>query len=228
MNYDPIPTTTYDEDFPSVSAGPSYDSYGGGEPRIRGVSHTVKHVNVYDSHPHIGGGGGGGGGYEVVEPGEEEEDTYTTVNGHQQFPATYNFIRGAAEPAPHDPFAGLPAAPSLQPGYDPFGASPTVPQASHDPFAASPQPTSFSGGESFTGAINTHDPFAPSAPTASQEPTTFAAGTPQELAPTSFIGADGGDAFLSDENIEDKPVHFSREAGIQQVITTGGHESVVY
>lgn len=224
-SYDPPRIPSYEDDY-SPSYSPAVPSYGGGIghhiPQVRGVTHTVKQVKVFDTLPgaipH-----GGNHGYEVTEHGDDEdEDVFTSVNGLQQsYPATYSYTRGAAEQPSQDPFAELSGQSAVQTN-------------NHDPFAgAFPQPTvSLSGGQHFPGSTQ-HNPFAAAEPTQNTglaiQPSDFPAGFDEQ--PTSFAG-NGGDnsVFLSnDENtINDTPVSFSREAGIQQITKTDGIESFVY
>lgn len=185
------------------------------------MQHTVKHVNVYDSLP---GAVPHSPGYEVTEPHEEEADSFSGINTVQQsYPATFNFLRGAApEPASHDPFG--PIASSVQ--------------THNDPFAAGPQPTSYGGVESFTGTnAQQHDPFSSSSPSGSGSSSphfsqSFGAGGQELDEPaSSFAGASAGDGFLADDksiNDSNPTTTFDREAGVQQVVQTGGHEIVVY
>lgn len=198
----------------------------------------MKQVKVFDSLPGVipgagaghAGGGGGNHGYEVTENGDEgEDDVFTSVNSlHQTYPATYGYLRGAAEQPSHDPFAEL----------TPQG---TVQAHNQDPFAgAIAQPTvSFGGGESFTGTVQ-RDPFTSSVPSpsghpsiqpAQEFPVSFQGDGGFDEHANAFVGDDGGNmVFLTNEGgtESDTPVTFHREAGIQQTVKTGGVETVVY
>lgn len=196
-------------------------------PRVHGVSHTVKQVNVFDSHPGALGsvsGQPGGQGYQVTEA-EEDEDAFTAVNSlHQSYPGTFNFVRGVA-PANHDPFAeATPLAGEIQ---------------THDPFSSAVQPTSALSSDTFTGSVQT-ETFSSSAPTqgefssvqpSPEFPVTFQGDT-GDFGSTAdtFVGSTGGTAFAADENkvTDDGPVSFTRVGGIQQLVKTGGVETLVY
>lgn len=169
--------------------------------------------------------GGVSTGYQVTEEGnEDEDDAFTSINTiPQAYAGTYGFVRSAA-PQPADPFG--------------VALQSTV-QTNHDPFAASPQPTAFSGLENFAGGgqsnafgglpaqgvlSNAHAPpeFA-SAPISPETLSGF------EAPGSAFVGNDiGGTASLSDVTNDDTPVSYSREAGIQQTVKTGGIETLVY
>lgn len=195
------------------------------------MTHTVKQVKVFDSLP----GGipnvasnavGGGGGYQVTEEGEEEDDAFTAIDGLQQsYPATFAYVRGAApEPVSNDLFSSI--APQS-----------TVQSANHDPFADSPAPTAF-GGNDFTSPAQA--PFSslaptqhviPSAQSTPEFPVTFqAAQTGFDDPANTYVGADAGSTALApqDRPTANDVVSYSRVAGVQQAITTGGVETVVY
>ncbi|KAI8430958.1 hypothetical protein MSG28_001064 [Choristoneura fumiferana] len=185
-------------------------------------------VKVFDSLP----GGipsvasnavGGGGGYQVTEEGEEEDDTFTAIDGLQQsYPATFAYVRGAAsEPVSNDLFSSI--AP--------------VQSANHNPFAESPVPTAFSGNDFTSPAQAQFSSLAPtqhvipSAQSTPEFPVTFqAAQTGFDDPANSFTGADAGSTALApqDRPTANDVVSYSRVAGVQQAITTGGVETVVY
>lgn len=177
---------------------------------MRGVTHTVKQVKVFDTHPGLPSVGGAG--YEVTEPGDEDDFSFNSIQ--QDHPETYGFIKDEAP----DPFSGPQfAAPES------FAA----PQASHDPFAAAPEPASspeFNQDQpiqvpSFEGPAG----FSEGA-TSFERPTGFSEGA------TSYVGSSPEASFLAEGRSlsDDAPVSYSRQAGIQQVIQTGGHETLVY
>lgn len=207
-------------------------SYGGGighhVPQVHGITHTVKQVKVFDNLPGVIPNTYNNG-YEVTEHGDnDEEDVFSSVNGLQHsYPATYGYLRGAAEQPAHDPFAELTPQSAVQTN-------------NHDPFAgAIPQPTvTLSEGQHFPGSTQ-HDPFAAAGPTHNTglaiQPSDFPAGFDRssgvEEQPTSFAGT-GRDSsvFLSNEEntLNDSPISFSREAGVQHLTKTGGIETIVY
>ncbi|XP_041987756.1 la-related protein Larp4B-like [Aricia agestis] len=224
VNYDP-PTVNYDSPYtPFTSSIPNIPH----APKVHGVVHTVKQVKVFDSLPGaVPGAGlaGTGTGYQVTEEGSDhEDDVFTSVNTlPQSFSGTFGFVRNAA-PAQEDPFADIPQQSTAQ-------------VQNHDPFA-SPQPTSYDNLENFSQ----NDPFSSVAPTAGGLPTAASSfrsdaefdgngGNINAFDDPSniIVGNDiGSTAFLSDGGNDDSPVSFSREAGIQQTIKTGGVETLVY
>ncbi|VVD02785.1 unnamed protein product [Leptidea sinapis] len=213
VNYEPPSTNfeytpTYNHDVPSLTSGQNI-------PQVRGVVHTIKQVKVFDSLPGAipGAGPNTGHGYQVTEEGnDDEDDVFTAVNTlPQTFSGTYGFIRNAAAAPQHD-FTDLPHQGSQN-------------SNNHDPFAASIVPTAFSNLETFTN----NDVKEPSAP---EEFSGHIEGTNgfDDVA-NVIIGSDMGSRALlatSGGLNDETPVSFSRVAGFQESVKTGGLETVEY
>ncbi|CAK1588638.1 unnamed protein product [Parnassius mnemosyne] len=216
--------------FDGGESGGHEDQHIPHNPHVHGIVHTVKQVKVFDSLPgtiQVNTGDSGSHGYEVTEEGEGDEDAFNSINTiPQSYPATYDFVRSAA-PQHTDSYAGI----ALQ----------STVQSSHDPFAAGPQPTDFSALENFS-SDGQSDAFAVSLPeqgvlSNAHAPPEFASGhvNPESVSgyddpENTFVGNDISDiAFISTaEANDDTPVSFSREAGIQQTVKTGGIETIEY
>ncbi|RVE51036.1 hypothetical protein evm_004327 [Chilo suppressalis] len=232
-SYSP-PSSTFEEDFANFApAAPSYTgSITPQQPRVHGVSHTVKQVKVFDSLPgalpSVGGKQAGNHGYEVTEA-EDDEDSFTSVNSlHENYPATFGFVKGAT--GTHDPFA--------EPTPEVAGVAGVTALQSHEVFAAAPQPTlSLNNHEPFAGTVQTafassapdHSFGAPSVQPSAEFPVTFHdEGFSEGAAPTSFVGTTGTAFAAADHETDETPVSFSREAGIQQTFNTGGVQTIEY
>lgn len=248
ISYDP-PSISYDQPITSYeppkfnyNAGPSYPSdYGSfvpsvpnipSSPHLHGVVHTVKQVKIFDSLPGaIPGTQSGIGkppshGYEVKEEEEEgDDDVYTAVNSlSQTYPSTYGYVRNAAPSSGNDPFSTIQQSTAQVP--------------SHDPFAEIEQPTSYGNIGGVTGSavafatsIPTHSAALPSVQPSQFVGNDISGATGFDDPDNIIIGDVSSTAYLSPEGEgfnDDSPTSFSREAGIQQTIKTGGVESFVY
>ncbi|KPI96152.1 PREDICTED: protein doublesex-like [Papilio xuthus] len=228
-------TPSFNHNIPSVSHDPGHVSFEDdfksftpsipvnipNNPHVHGVVHTVKQVKVFDSLPGSikSNSGSGSNGYEVTEEGEEgDEDAFTSINTiPQTYQGTYGFVRNAAQ-AENYPGVALQSAVQLN----------------HDPFSAAPGPSAFSGLENFSsdGQDSFPSSFANQGTNGHTLPE-FSGQTEQisgfDDPENSFVGNDiSGTSLLSAEANDDIPVTYSREAGIQQSVKTGGLQTVVY
>ncbi|XP_014366414.2 protein doublesex [Papilio machaon] len=227
---------SFNHDIPSISHDPGHVSFEDDfksftpsipvniphNPHVHGVVHTVKQVKVFDSLPGSikSNTGSGSNGYEVTEEGDEgDEDAFTSINTiPQTYQGTYGFVRSAAPQAETYPGVALQS---------------TV-QLNHDPFSAAPGPSAFAGLENFSS--DGQDSFPSSLATQSTNGHAlpeFAGHTEQisgfDDPENSFVGNDiSSTSLLSAEANDDIPVTYSREAGIQQSVNTGGLQTVVY
>ncbi|XP_039763121.1 la-related protein Larp4B-like [Pararge aegeria] len=202
---------------PSPSFGSDYGAFSPSVPNIpssqvHGVVHTVQQVKVFDSLP--GAFKTGGTGYEVREQGDEgDEDVFTSVNSlSHSYPEAFGYARNAAAQQ-SDPFSDIIHSNTNQsPNTDPFAG-------------AQPQPN-YSNLEDFT--IQTQ-----SAHTLPSAQPSYAEFTGNDNIDNSDIGIGNGfsgDPVLSfaEAAEDDSPVSFSREAGLEHAINTGGIETVAY
>ncbi|XP_013139957.1 PREDICTED: protein doublesex-like [Papilio polytes] len=225
---------SYNHNVPSISHDPGHVSFEDDfksftpsipvniphNPHVHGVVHTVKQVKVFDSLPGSikSNSGSGSNGYEVTEEGEEgDEDAFTSVNTiPQTYPGTYGFVRSAAPQA--ESYPGLALQSSVQ--------------LNHDPFAAAPGPSAFSGLENFSSDGQDFSSSLSPQGTNGHALPEFAGQTEQISGfddAESFVGNDiSGTALLSAEANDDTPVTYSREAGIQHSLNTGGIQTVEY
>ncbi|XP_023938743.2 polycomb group protein Pc-like [Bicyclus anynana] len=203
-HHSPSPSfeSNYGAFLPSVPKIPS--------PQIHGVVHTVQQVKVFDSLP--GGIKTGDSGYQVTEQEEEgEDDVFTSVNSlSQSYPGAYGYEGNAAEQNHYSDAAHF--STNQSPNTDPFAA-------------AQPQPT-YSNIEDFATQNQATQSSSNMQPSYS-EITDY--NTPEN----SLIGLGNGGSDHSllsyaDAAQDVTPVSFSREAGTQHAINSGGVETIAY
>lgn len=206
--------------------------------KVRGISHTVKQLKVFDSLPGATPGGNGDKGYEVNENSEEEEeeDSFTAVNNiHDVYPPKFNFLQSASANTGNDAFESFG---NQGQSHVPFVSGKQL-VVGTDSFMAHGGGQNYDGFESFDGLGGGHE--LPSLsdngdfqPIAHEIPVSFGGeeeafeGTENSF--TSGAGI-GHNTYLSGNEkfgFEDAPVSFAREAGVQRTEDTGGQYTAVY
>ncbi|XP_069365222.1 uncharacterized protein [Maniola hyperantus] len=205
INYSPTPSFGSDHSsfLPSVPNIPS--------PQLHGVVHTVQQVKVFDSLP--GALNTGSTGYQVTEQGDEsEEDVFSSVNSlSESYPGTFGHLKNAAEQSDSFSNTGI--------THSNYNQSPNT-----DPFSNAQPQTSYANLEDFT----IQSQSAQSIPNVQPS---YSGVTGYDNSDNSVLGNDlGGASVLSfaEADQDDTPVSFSREAGLQRAINTGGIETVAY